>query len=83
MPVILTGDFNAEPGTKEILNLQTILTDTGKDTDLSFPAVKPVKKIDYVMVSKASQAKVTKLEVYPVLFSDHLPVMSTLKIKRL
>lgn len=81
LPVILTGDLNAEPGTKEILNLQTVLNVTGKDTDLTFPAIRPVKKIDFVMVSKAHLAKVKKVEVYPVLFSDHLPVMSAIKIK--
>lgn len=80
-PVILTGDFNAEPGTKELLNLENILTDTGKDTDLSFPAIKPVKKIDYVMVSKNHLKTVSKHVVYPILFSDHLPVMSKLKIR--
>lgn len=82
IPVILTGDLNAEPGTREIVNLQTILTDTGKDSDLSFPAVKPIKKIDFVMVSKSHLAKVKKNIVNPVLFSDHLPVTSTFKISR-
>ncbi len=81
-PVILTGDFNAVPGTKEILNLQTVLTDTGTGADLTFPAVKPANKIDFIMVSKAHLAKVKRVEVFPVVFSDHLPVMSTVKIKR-
>ncbi len=81
LPFILTGDFNAEPGTREILNLQTVLTDTGKDTDLTFSAIKPIKKIDFVMVSKMHLDKNKKVEVYPVLFSDHLPVMSTLRIE--
>jgi endonuclease/exonuclease/phosphatase family metal-dependent hydrolase len=82
LPVILTGDFNAEPGTKEIVHLQTILTDTGKDSDLSYPAVKPIKKIDFVMVTKAHLAKVKKLQVHQVLFSDHLPVMTTVSLRR-
>ncbi|MEJ7780506.1 MAG: endonuclease/exonuclease/phosphatase family protein [Daejeonella sp.] len=81
LPVILTGDFNAEPGTKEILNLQTILTDTGIDSDFSYPAVKPIKKIDFVMVSKRNLVKVKKTEVAPSLYSDHLPVTSAFRIK--
>ncbi len=81
LPVILTGDFNAVPGTKEVMNLETILIDTGKDTDLSYSAIKPNKKIDFVMVSKGHLAKAKKSEVYPVLFSDHLPVMSAFKIR--
>lgn len=82
LPVILTGDFNAEPGTREMVHLQTILTDTGKDTDLTYSAIKPIKKIDFVMVSKAHLIKAKKLEVFPVLFSDHLPIMSTLRIAK-
>jgi endonuclease/exonuclease/phosphatase family metal-dependent hydrolase len=81
-PVILTGDFNSNPDTKEVANLKKIFTDTGSDSAISFPAIKPVKKIDYVLVSKQNLAKAIKQVVYPVLYSDHLPVMSTVKIKR-
>lgn len=81
-PLILTGDFNAYPETKEILNLQSIFTDTGSDAAITFPADKPTKKIDYIMVSKANLKKVLKQEVYPVLYSDHLPVISTIQIKK-
>lgn len=80
-PVILTGDFNARPGTKEVKKLQTIFTDTTDDSSLTFPAVNPINKIDYIMVSKASLEKVIRQKVYPVLYSDHLAVMSDLKIK--
>lgn len=80
-PAILTGDFNASPGTKEILNLQTVLTDTGDNSHLTFPAVNPKSKIDFVMVSKEHLARVKKVEVFPVAFSDHLPVLSTIKVK--
>jgi endonuclease/exonuclease/phosphatase family metal-dependent hydrolase len=81
-PAILTGDFNASPGTTEILNLQTVLTDTGDSSDFTFPAVKPKSKIDFVMVTKDHLVKVKKVQVFPVVFSDHLPVMSTVKIKQ-
>jgi len=82
LPVILTGDFNAEPGTKEISNLQSILTDTGINSDFSYPALKPRKKIDFVMVSKGSLVRVKRVEVTPVLYSDHLPVTSVFKIRK-
>ena len=81
-PVILTGDFNAYPETKEVLNLKNIFADTSSDEAITFPAVKPKKKIDYIMVSKANLSKIIKQDVFPVLYSDHLPVMSTIKIKR-
>lgn len=81
-PVILTGDFNAYPGTKEVMKLQTVFTDTTSDSAITFPAINPSNKIDYIMVSKNSPYKVIKQEVYPVLYSDHLPVMSVLKIRK-
>lgn len=81
LPVILTGDFNARPGTKELMKLQTVFTDTTNDSAITFPATNPLNKIDYIMVSKDNLDKVVKQEVYPVLYSDHLPVMSVLKIK--
>lgn len=80
-PVILTGDFNARPGTRELINLQTIFTDTGNDSAITFPAVKPLNKIDYIMVSKDHLLKVKKNQVFPVLYSDHLPVMSVIRIR--
>jgi len=79
-PVILTGDFNARPGTKELINIRTIFTDTGSDSAITFPAVKPLNKIDYIMVSKGHLLKVKKNQVFPVLYSDHLPVMSVIRI---
>jgi endonuclease/exonuclease/phosphatase family metal-dependent hydrolase len=80
-PVILTGDFNARPGTKEILKLQTVFTDATDDTAITFPAVKPLNKIDYIMVSEDALEEVISQEVYPVLHSDHLPVLSAIKFK--
>jgi endonuclease/exonuclease/phosphatase family metal-dependent hydrolase len=81
LPVILTGDFNAEPGTKEIVNLQSVFTDTGKDQDYSYSAIKPKKKIDFVMVSSSHLVKSKKSIVFPVLLSDHLPVLSIIKLR--
>lgn len=82
LPVILTGDFNARPGTQEVMKLQTIFTDTTNDSAITFPAITPLNKIDYIMVSTNNLDKVISQEVYPVLYSDHLPTMSVLKIKR-
>ncbi len=81
-PVILTGDFNARPGTKEVMKLQTIFTDATNDSAITFPATNPLNKIDYIMVSKENLEEIIEQEVYPVLHSDHLPVMSILKFKK-
>lgn len=80
-PVILTGDFNARPGTTEITTLREILADTGSDLAYSFPVAPPLNKIDYIMVSKGNLAKVSANKVIPVLYSDHLPVVSDIRLK--
>ena len=81
IPVILTGDLNALPGTEEILRLESYFTETGSAEALTFSAVKPVKKIDYIMVSTADLKKVVRSMVYSdVQSSDHLPVATELVI---
>lgn len=79
-PVILTGDFNARPGTKEITNLESVFKDTTPRSALTYPVVNPLNKIDYIMVDKRHLAKVVKQKVFPVNYSDHLPVMATVKL---
>lgn len=81
-PVVLTGDFNARPGTREVTNLESIFTDTGDGSLVTFPALKPLNKIDYILISKGHLLKVKKNQVFPVLYSDHLPVMSVIKIRQ-
>ncbi|WP_432149347.1 endonuclease/exonuclease/phosphatase family protein [Streptomyces sp. bgisy029] len=48
---ILLGDFNAEPGAPELAPLWKELTDADPGAP-TFPAKDPVKRIDYVAVSK-------------------------------
>jgi endonuclease/exonuclease/phosphatase family metal-dependent hydrolase len=81
MPVILTGDFNAEPATPELDNLRGFFTDVSSE-GMTYPVLKPIKKIDYIMVDKAHLSKASAKKVFPVLYSDHLPVMSTVKLRR-
>lgn len=80
--VILTGDLNARPGTKEVIKLETIFTETGLSSGPTYPAVKPLNKIDYIMVDKDHLARIIKQEVFPVQYSDHLPLMSKVKIRK-
>ena len=77
------ADFNAEPGTKEIINLENIFKDITPQSALTYPAVKPLKKIDYIMVDKRHLAKIVKQEVLSVDYSDHQPVMSVVKFRRI
>lgn len=81
-PIVLTGDLNAEPDKLEIKNLNQAFIDTDSSGAFTFPADQPVKKIDYILVSKPHLKKVMSQQVVdePVA-SDHRPVMANIKIK--
>ncbi len=82
LPAIITGDLNANPGTGEILKLETKFTGTGKNDVFTFPAGQPVKKIDYILVSKPALKKVMKSSVpEEIHLSDHLPIISRIRLK--
>ncbi|MFA7494636.1 MAG: endonuclease/exonuclease/phosphatase family protein [Proteiniphilum sp.] len=79
IPGILLGDMNAEPDTWEILIFKEKFQDTHPDDLLTFPDGMPVKKIDYIFVDKSEKIEVTEHKVIDVSFSDHLPVLATIK----
>lgn len=81
MPVILTGDMNAEPRTDAITVLKKRFQDCTNDQALTYDAEKPTKKIDYVFVQQSAIKKVLKAAVIHEPFSDHLPVMATIRLK--
>ena len=97
-PVILTGDFNSEPGSSVVANVQKggVLRDAKaiaaqrSGTDWSFSdfgqipeAERPL--LDYIFVSGDIEA--VRYEVLPDIFdggyvSDHAPVMAVVKIAK-
>lgn len=82
MPVILTGDMNAEPENEAIKQLETYFSITQSSDAFTFPVDKPVKKIDYIMVSDRHLAKIIDTEVYEkAAYSDHLPLSSTIELR--
>lgn len=81
MPVILTGDMNAEPGTGAIELLTTAFQDCTNTQAYTYPVEKPTKKIDYVFVQKHAVKKIHSAAVLPQIFSDHLPVVATIRLK--
>ena len=81
MPVILTGDMNAEPRTAAIDLLNSIFQDCTPDQAVTYPVEKPSKKIDYVFVQKNAIKKIRDAAVINQPFSDHLPVMATILLK--
>ncbi|MFJ6611377.1 endonuclease/exonuclease/phosphatase family protein [Streptomyces sp. NPDC091289] len=89
-PRILLGDFNAEPAAPELAPLWRELADADPGAP-TFPAQDPVKRIDYVAVSKGGPGsgpgsgprggiRVRKAWVPESVASDHRPVVADLLV---
>jgi len=78
-PEVLTGDFNAEPGAPELGPLWTRLTDADPGA-YTYPAVEPVKRIDFVTVSR--DVAVREAHAPATTASDHRPVVARLALPR-
>ncbi|MFJ9885812.1 endonuclease/exonuclease/phosphatase family protein [Streptomyces sp. NPDC091287] len=82
-PRILLGDFNAEPAAPELAPLWRELADADPGAP-TFPARDPVKRIDFVAVSKGGPADgitVRKAWVPESVASDHRPVVADLLVR--
>ncbi|NUW02183.1 endonuclease/exonuclease/phosphatase family protein [Streptomyces sp. CAI 127] len=79
-PKILLGDLNAEPAAPELAPLWRELTDADPGAP-TFPAQDPVKRIDFVAVSK-DRAGVRRAWVPESLASDHRAVVADLLLRR-
>ncbi|RFS24840.1 hypothetical protein DVR12_06505 [Chitinophaga silvatica] len=82
-PVILCGDLNAAPNTKEIKVLKQVFTDATHQSGPTFPSDTPKTKLDYILLApkgkwNASGAKVIEETVA----SDHRPVICELELVR-
>lgn len=77
---VLLGDFNAEPGAPELAPLWEELTDADPGAP-TYPALNPVKRIDFVAVSKDG-VRVRDAAVAETLASDHRPVVADLLLRR-
>src|SRR5690606_15601471 len=64
IPVILTGDLNAEPDNEAIKLLETKFSVTDKDLSNTFPVYDATKKIDYIMVSTKNLVSVKESKVF-------------------
>jgi endonuclease/exonuclease/phosphatase family metal-dependent hydrolase len=85
-PLVVVGDFNDEPtgsAYKLILNQfdDAWLTSHQAADGFSYPADKPIKRIDYVFVRKSDGLKIKKAWVVETLASDHVPVVTEIEIK--
>ena len=82
---VLVGDLNAPPDAPELAPLWSSLTDSwaaapGAGTGLTYPALVPTKRIDYVTTS--TEVGVLATEVPRETASDHLPVVADLLVRR-
>ena len=87
-PTILAGDLNAKPDSKTIRRFVPVWKDAaaeggGGDADaaMTFPAQKPVRRIDFVLLRPPSAWNVleTKVVAEPVA-SDHRPVLAVVEL---
>lgn len=82
-PTVLLGDMNAGPGTPEMRALTAVLVDAwavaGDGAGLTFPARRPVARIDYVLVSPG--VRPLGAAVVGTRASDHRPVVADLALR--
>ena len=85
-PLIVAGDFNDEPSGSTYKLMSGRLSDAwvsarAKGDGLSYPADKPVKRIDYVFARPAERIKTKRAWMVNTVASDHLPVVADLEIR--
>jgi endonuclease/exonuclease/phosphatase family metal-dependent hydrolase len=85
-PLIVAGDFNDEPSGSAYKLMLSKFQDgwiqaKAKGEGLTYPADKPVKRIDYVFVRASDKMRVKKAWVVETLASDHLPLMAEVEVQ--
>ncbi|HXD29593.1 MAG TPA: endonuclease/exonuclease/phosphatase family protein [Pyrinomonadaceae bacterium] len=84
-PMILVGDFNVEPSGESYQLISKQFRDVWletktKEAGLSYPADKPVKRIDFIMFRPKERIRAKKAWTVNTLASDHVPVMAELEL---
>jgi len=82
--MVLVGDFNVEPVGESYQLIAKNFSDAwlkqnAKDAGFSYPADKPVKRIDYVLF-RSGGVRVKKIWTVNTPASDHIPVVADLEI---
>jgi endonuclease/exonuclease/phosphatase family metal-dependent hydrolase len=81
LPFIVAGDLNASPGTTPINLFDEQFTRTCENCEFTIPVVNPKKAIDFIGFKKGDPFEVISHQVIPERYaSDHLPVISVLKL---
>lgn len=78
-PVVLGGDFNTAPSSKEIK--YNMLENWFLATDYGFtvPAWNPKRKIDYIFARPKQGWKIVRTQTVQSVLSDHLPIVTELE----
>lgn len=78
-PVILGGDFNTVPSSKEIKDNMLKYWFLATDYDFTIPAWKPKSKIDYLFARPMKGWKIVRTQTVQSALSDHLPIVTELE----
>jgi endonuclease/exonuclease/phosphatase family metal-dependent hydrolase len=84
--LIVAGDFNDEASGSAYRLMLTKFSDAwvrgrAQTAGLSYPADRPVKRIDYIFYRESDRVRAKKVWVVNTLASDHLPVMAELELR--
>lgn len=75
-PVILGGDFNAQPPTKAIKDVMMKSWFEGTSSDFTIPSWGPTVKIDYIFARPMKGWRVISTQTIQSKLSDHLPIIT-------
>ena len=85
-PLIVVADLNDVPVGSAYKLMDTMFDDAwivsrAKGDGFSYPADKPVKRIDHIFYRPANRVRAKKAWVVETLASDHIPVVAEIEIK--
>ncbi len=83
VPSIVCGDFNfesTEPAYQFMLKYWVDAASIRKNPANTFSFKDPAKRIDYAFITKRGNWKITNVQVFPVNYSDHMPVLFTFEL---
>lgn len=83
-PVIMAGDFNFTPDSQSYDLMKAHWVDAASlfqdDPASTYPSNNPVKRIDYVFLSRNADWEIIDVEVLGLSHSDHLPIVAKVVI---
>jgi endonuclease/exonuclease/phosphatase family metal-dependent hydrolase len=85
-PLIVVADLNDTPDGSAYKLIRTLFDDAwivsrAKGEGFSYPADKPVKRIDHIFYRTSKGIRAKKAWVVETLASDHVPVLATIEIR--